>query len=91
MCDYGLIGDQMTRWVNRAPWCPRDGHPQAAAHYLWFEQLEQRLREWDPIAAGQPQEFMPERHEAQHLRLGGRDAALRRGEPAHRGQPLHPR
>ncbi|MGI5818609.1 MAG: hypothetical protein ACOX9R_10995 [Armatimonadota bacterium] len=59
--DYGLIGDQLTRWVNRRALVPRDGHPQAAAHYLWFKQLERAFETWDPIHAGQPQELLPER------------------------------
>lgn len=60
-CDYGLVGDQVTRWVNARALVPRDGHPQAASHYLWFKQLERAFEAWDPIAAGQPQEFLPER------------------------------
>ncbi|NLO05564.1 MAG: hypothetical protein GX131_07005 [candidate division WS1 bacterium] len=59
--DYGLIGDQLTRWVNFRALVPRDGHPQASAHFLWFKQLERAFETWDPIAAGQPQEFLPER------------------------------
>jgi len=61
MCDYGLVGDRLTRWVNRRALVPRDGHPQAAAHYLWFKQLERAFETWDPIVAGQPQEHLPER------------------------------
>lgn len=61
LCDYGLVGDQLTRWVNRRALVPRDGHPQAAAHYLWFKQLERAFETWDPIVAGQPQEYLPER------------------------------
>ncbi len=60
-CDYGLVGDRLTRWVNRRALVPRDGHPQAAAHYLWFKQLERAFETWDPIEAGQPQELLPER------------------------------
>lgn len=63
--DYGLVGDQVTRWVNRRALVPRDGHPQAASHYLWFKQLERAFETWDPGAgarwAGQPQEYLPER------------------------------
>jgi hypothetical protein len=47
--------------VNRRALVPRDGHPQASAHYLWFKQLERAFETWDPIAAGQPQELLPER------------------------------
>ncbi len=60
-CDYGMIGDQLTRWVNRRALVPRDGHPQAAAHYLWFKQLERAFETWDPTVAGHPQELLPER------------------------------
>ncbi len=61
MCDYGIIGDRLTRWANLRTVVPRDGHPQAAGHYLWFKQLERAFECWDPIEAGQPQEYLPER------------------------------
>lgn len=61
MCDYGIIGDRLTRWVNARALVPRDGHPQAAAHYLWSQQLARAFECWDPIEAGRPQELLPER------------------------------
>jgi len=61
MCDYGIIGDQLTRWANVRTVTPRDGHPQAPGHYLWFQQLPRACECGDPIEAGQPQEYLPER------------------------------
>jgi hypothetical protein len=59
--DYGKIGDDITRWCNRYALVPSDGHPQAAAHYLWFKQLEKAFECWDPIVTGQAQLQLPER------------------------------
>ena len=59
--DYGIVGDLATRWCNRYALVPRDGHPQAAAHYLWFKQLERAFECWDPILPGQAQLHLPER------------------------------
>ena len=59
--DYGKIGDDVTRWCNRYALVPRDGHPQAVAHYLWFKQLEKAFECWDPILPGQAQLQLPER------------------------------
>ncbi len=59
--DYGLVGDEVTRWCNRRALAPRDGHPQAACHYLWFKQLERAFECWDPIQPGQAQLQLPER------------------------------
>ena len=59
--DYGIVGDQVTRWCNRRALVPRDGHPQAACHFLWFKQLERAFECWDPIQPGQAQLQLPER------------------------------
>ena len=59
--DYGKIGDDVTRWCNRYALVPRDGHPQGAAQYLWFKQLEKAFECWDPIEPGQAQLQLPER------------------------------
>jgi len=59
--DYGKIGDDVTRWVNRYALVPSDGHPQAASHYLWFKQLEKAFECWDPIEPGQAQLQLPAR------------------------------
>ncbi len=59
--DYGKIGDDVTRWCNRYALVPSDGHPQAAAHYLWFKQLEKAFECWNPVVAGQAQLSLPER------------------------------
>ncbi|MEW6358141.1 MAG: SGNH/GDSL hydrolase family protein [Planctomycetota bacterium] len=59
--DYGKVGDDATRWCNRYALVPRDGHPQAASHYLWFKQLEKAFECWDPILPSQAQLQLPER------------------------------
>jgi hypothetical protein len=59
--DYGKVGDDVTRWCNRYALVPRDGHPQAAAHYLWFKQLEKAFECWDPVLPGVTQLHLPER------------------------------
>jgi len=59
--DYGKIGDDVTRWCNHFALVPSDGHPQAAAHYLWFKQLEKAFECWDPVVAGEAQLSLPER------------------------------
>lgn len=47
--------------VNYYALAPDGGHPQAAAHYLWYKQLEKAFettsREWEPI----PQRHLPPR------------------------------
>ncbi|MCP4642313.1 MAG: hypothetical protein GY851_17845, partial [bacterium] len=62
--DYGLASDDVTRWCNRYALVPADGHPQAAAHYLWFKQAEKAFECSDPMVPGQPQEYLPERAHA---------------------------
>jgi hypothetical protein len=59
--DYGKAGDDVTRWCNPHALVPKDGHPQAAAHYLWFKQVEKAFECWDPILPGQAQLQLPER------------------------------
>ncbi len=59
--DYGKVGDDVTRWCNRYALVPADGHPQAAAHYLWFKQLEKAFECWSPVEAGEAQLLLPER------------------------------
>ena len=59
--DYGKAGDDVARWCNRYALVPRDGHPQAAGHYLWFKQLERAFECADPIGAGFPQQRLPAR------------------------------
>ncbi len=59
--DYGKVGDDVTRWCNRFALVPADGHPQAAAHYLWFKQMEKAFECWSPVEAGQAQLLLPER------------------------------
>jgi hypothetical protein len=59
--DYGKVGDDVTRWCNRYALVPRDGHPQAASHYIWFKQIEKAFECWDPTVAGEAQLQLPER------------------------------
>ncbi|MBT3376822.1 MAG: hypothetical protein HN742_09775 [Lentisphaerae bacterium] len=62
--DYGKAGDDVTRWCNRYAFVPRDGHPQAASHYLWFKTLERAFECWSPTATGQAQLHLPGRSHA---------------------------
>jgi hypothetical protein len=50
-----------TRYANSYALCPRDGHPQAAGHFLWAKQLEQAFDVADPLASGIAQLHLPER------------------------------
>ncbi|SDM71627.1 hypothetical protein [Kriegella aquimaris] len=59
--DYGKIGDDLVRWTNKYAFVPSDGHPQAAAHYVWFKQIEKAFETWNPIETGQAQLQLPER------------------------------
>jgi hypothetical protein len=59
--DYGKVGDDLTRWCNRYAFVPRDGHPQATSHYVWFKQIEKAFECWDPSVTGQAQLQLPER------------------------------
>ncbi len=59
--DFGLIGDLVNTHSNRYAQVPSDGHPQAAAHYLWFKQLEKAFECHDPVSVGQAQLQFPER------------------------------
>tara|TARA_R110002124_G_scaffold286927_3_gene469282 strand:- start:12796 stop:15300 length:2505 start_codon:yes stop_codon:yes gene_type:complete len=59
--DYPKIADDLTGLGNKYSLVPSDGHPQAAAHYLWFKQVEKAFECWNPIFAGQAQLQLPER------------------------------
>ncbi|MBT7298242.1 MAG: SGNH/GDSL hydrolase family protein [Victivallales bacterium] len=48
-------------WCNRFALCPDGGHPQAAAHTIWFRQLEQMFEMADPILPPIPQKRLPPR------------------------------
>ncbi len=61
MMDYGRLGDDITRWCNARTLVPRDGHPQAAGHFLWSHVLQKAFECWDPIPAGVAQLTLPER------------------------------
>ncbi len=59
--DVGKALDDTARWCNPYALIPIDGHPQAAAHYLWFKQIEKAFECWDPTEPGQLQAYLPER------------------------------
>jgi hypothetical protein len=59
--DFGREFDLATRDVNSYSLTPRDGHPQAGAHYIWGQQLARAFQPVDPIAPGAPQQQLPER------------------------------
>ena len=59
--DFGREFDLSTRDVNSYSLTPADGHPQAAAHYIWGQQLARAFQPVDPIQPGAPQQQLPER------------------------------
>ncbi|MBX7207184.1 MAG: SGNH/GDSL hydrolase family protein [Verrucomicrobiaceae bacterium] len=59
--DLGRVISETTRYCNSYALVPSDGHPQAAAHYLWARQLERAFEVADPIASGIAQLSLPER------------------------------
>lgn len=59
--DVGRTLALATRNVDPLLLRPKDGHPQAAAHDLWARSLESAFQPRDPVAAGFPQQHLPER------------------------------
>jgi hypothetical protein len=59
--DLGRAISETTRHCNSYALVPSDGHPQAAAHYLWAKQLERVFDVADPIHSGVAQLLLPER------------------------------
>jgi len=59
--DFGRTASLATRHCNSYALCPRDGHPQAAGHFLWAKQLERAFDVADPIQPGRGQLHLPER------------------------------
>ena len=59
--DLGRTLSLTTRYCNSYALCPRDGHPQAAGHFLWAKQLERAFDAADPIESGVAQLQLPER------------------------------
>jgi hypothetical protein len=59
--DLGDRMDQLLNYSNRYALCPADGHPQAAAHFVWFKTIEQAFEVADPIGPGLPQQHLPRR------------------------------
>ncbi len=79
--DYGLISDLMNRTSHNYANVPADGHPQAAAHYIWFKQIEQAFECHDPIVTGQAQLQLPERVHPNTYGWEGEMAPYREGSP----------
>ncbi len=59
--DLGRELHLATRYVNRLGFTPGDGHPQAAAHYLWGRMLERAFQPVDPLQTGVAQNHLPAR------------------------------
>lgn len=59
--DLGRTCSLVTRYCNSYALCPKDGHPQAAAHHIWARQLERAFDVADPIQPGIAQLQLPER------------------------------
>ncbi len=66
--DLGRVISETTRYCNSSALVPSDGHPQAAAHYLWARQLERAFDVGEPLRAGIGQLQLPER--LSHYTLG---------------------
>ncbi|MDD2708141.1 MAG: hypothetical protein PHV34_09040 [Verrucomicrobiae bacterium] len=59
--DYGQIAHLACRHCNSYALVPKDGHPQAAGHFLWAKQMEKAFDAADPIESGIAQLHLPER------------------------------
>lgn len=59
--DLGDRIDQLFSYSNRYALCTDGGHPEAAAHYVWFKTVEQAFEVADPIARGEAQLRLPRR------------------------------
>lgn len=59
--DLGRTLNLTTRYCNSYALVPKDGHPQAAGHYLWAKQLERAFDVADPVESGVAQLQLPER------------------------------
>ncbi|OGV35045.1 MAG: hypothetical protein A2020_10975 [Lentisphaerae bacterium GWF2_45_14] len=58
--DCGRTFADILSYCNPRAFIPKDGHPQAAAHYVWFKQLEKAFECKDPIVPGIVQVQLPE-------------------------------
>ncbi len=85
MLDFVKPERDLTRWCNRYALVPPDGHPQAAAHYLWFKTIEPAFECWDPILPGIAQLALPERVHPDTYGLEGDAIAFTNGHPRLRG------
>ena len=83
--DYGKLSDELTRWCNRYALVPNDGHPQAAAHYLWSKVLERAFECWDPVLPGIAQRQLPERLHPNTYGWEGEMTTLLQGDARIRG------
>ena len=79
--DFGLVSDLLNTHSNRYAQVPADGHPQAAAHYLWFKQIEKAFECHDPIASGMAQLHLPERMHPNTYGWEGEMTSYRDGDP----------
>lgn len=61
LLDLGRELSLASRYINRLGFTPGDGHPQAAAHFLWGRMLERAFQPVDPVQAGVPQRHLPAR------------------------------
>ena len=59
--DMGARLDPLLNYSNRFALCLADGHPQAAAHYIWFKALEEAFEVADPVQFSAGQLHLPRR------------------------------
>ena len=83
--DVGRAISETTRYCNSYALVPSDGHPQAAAHYLWAKQLERAFDVADPISSGIAQLSLPERLSPHTIGWEGEVSTYNAGDERLRG------
>ena len=87
--DLGRTLNLTTRYCNSYALVPKDGHPQAAGHYLWAKQLERAFDAADPVEAGVAQLQLPERVSPYTVNWEGEMRTYAAGDPRlHGGNAL---
>ena len=83
--DLGRTLSLLTRYCNSSALVPRDGHPQAACHEIWFRKLFQAFTAADPIDSGVAQLQLPERANPHTVGWEGEMTTYPAGDPRLRG------
>lgn len=86
--DLGDRLDQLSAYANNYALCTDGGHPEAAAHYVWFRTVEQAFEVADPITAGQAQLHLPRRLYPTSYNWEGEVRTYQSGSPRLHGNML---